>query len=80
MGIPVVVAPPGRAPVPAGEEAPLVTEGGGVRASVGADPAGAPSVGVEPELEPASDPAGELGLGLEPELGLEPDPDPDPDP
>lgn len=80
MGIPVVVAPPGRTPVPAGEEAPLVTEGGGVRASVGADPAGAPSVGVEPELEPASDPAGELGLGLEPELGLGLEPEPDPDP
>lgn len=76
----MVVAPPGRTPVPAGEEAPLVTEGGGVRASVGADPVGALSVGVEPEL--ASDPAGELGLGLEPELGLglEPEPEPEPEP
>lgn len=72
----MVVAPPGRAPVPAGEEAPLVTEGGGVRASVGAAPVGAASVGVEPEPEPASDPAGELGLGLEPELGLGLEPDP----
>lgn len=71
MGIPVFVAPPGRAPVPAGEEAPLVTEGGGVRASVGAAPE-EPSVGVEPELP--SDPAGELGLGLEPELEPEPEP------
>jgi hypothetical protein len=48
LGMPVVVAPPGRTPVPAGEEAPVVTEGGGVRASVAAAPVGEASVGVEP--------------------------------
>lgn len=63
LGMPVSVAPPGRTPVPEGEEAPVVTEGGGATTSVGAEPAsvGAAAGGA---LASLPEPEPELGLGL----------------
>lgn len=71
LGMPVSVAPPGRTPVPEGEEAPVVTEGGGATTSVGAKAGGA--AGAEPAsvgaaaggaLASLPEPEPELGLGL----------------